>query len=274
MVQRNYSFKSINAKAFPSMRFAKRLLLFILVIFILPVLATLAWWQFKERPASWRAADWSASGVLPAAASNRDAAVYLMAARTGGLKGALSVHSWLVLKRAGASPYDRYDKVGWGSPVRRNAYPADGRWYSNTPWIVHEIHGEEAARLIPEFEAAIAGYPYSHRGDYHIWPGPNSNTFTAHVLREVPEFGGFLPPNATGRDFAPGFFDADWSAEALDLHVTFGGLAGFAAGKVSGFELHFMGLVAGLDFRNPALKIPAAGAIGMSPAAFAAHADD
>ena len=56
-----------------------------------------------------------------------------MAARTGGLKGAFSVHTWIVIKKAGAKAYERYDKVGWGMPIRRNAYPADGRWYSNVP---------------------------------------------------------------------------------------------------------------------------------------------
>ena len=247
------------------MRLLKRLMLFLLTVFIAPALLTLAWWQIKERPGSWRAADWSASGVLPAASSDPDAAIYLMAARTGGLKGAFAVHSWIVVKRPGASRYDRYDKVGWGSPVRHNAYPADGRWYSNAPWVVHAVHGEEALRLIPEFEAAIAEYPFSHRGDYRIWPGPNSNTFVAHVLRHVPEFGGFLPPNAAGRDFAPGLFAIDWSEEAKDLHVTLGGMIGFAAGAVSGLELHFMGLVAGLDFNRPGVKIPAAGLVALRP---------
>ncbi|MBO6719108.1 MAG: DUF3750 domain-containing protein [Rhizobiaceae bacterium] len=256
------------------MRHLRRLLLGIIIVFVAPSLATIAWWQFKERPGSWRAADWSASGVLPPVETDSEAAIYLMAARTGGLKGALSVHSWIVTRRAGANSYDRYDKVGWGSPVRRNNYPADGRWYSNTPWIVHAVYGEKAERLIPEIEAAIADYPFSHRGDYRIWPGPNSNTFVAHVLREVPEFGGYLPPNATGRDFAPGIFDIDWSDEAFDMHVTFGGVLGFAAGRVSGLELHFMGLVAGFDFRNPAVKIPAAGTIGLFPAAMAAKAGE
>jgi hypothetical protein len=253
------------------MRLLRRVTLFILVVFIAPALITLAWWELRERPGSWRSADWSASGVLPPATSDTRAAVYLMAARTGGHKGAFAVHSWIVTKEAGATQYNRYDKVGWGSPVRRNAYPADGRWYSNTPWIVHAVHGGEAERLIPEIEAAIASYPHAQRGNYRIWPGPNSNTFIAYVLREVPEFGGFLPPNATGRDFAPGPLAIDWSDEAYDLHVTVAGLAGFAIGEVSGLEVHFMGLVAGIDFRQPGLKIPAAGLVSLQ--SFVSSAD-
>ncbi len=242
-----------------------RVALFFGVLFILPALLTLAWWALQERPASWRAADWSASGVLPAAQADRDAAVYLMAARTGGMKGAFAVHSWIVFKAAGASGYERYDKVGWGQPVRRNSYPADGRWYSNAPEIVHAVHGDEAARLIPKFEKAIASYPYAARGNYRLWPGPNSNSFVAHLLREVPEFGAVMPPNATGRDFAPGFAALDWSADGRDLHFTLGGVFGISAGAASGFEMHFAGLVAGVDFARPALKIPAFGTVPLWP---------
>ncbi len=61
------------------------------VLFVLPALATVAWWTFVDRPASWSAADWSSAGVLPPVDADRDAAVYVLAARTGGLKGALSV---------------------------------------------------------------------------------------------------------------------------------------------------------------------------------------
>ena len=78
-----------------------------------------------------------------------------MAARTGGLKGIVSVHTWLVLKHAGAAAYDRYDVVGWGDPVRRNSRPADGRWYSNAPLVIYELKGDEAERLLPKVEAAI-----------------------------------------------------------------------------------------------------------------------
>lgn len=248
------------------MRLARIFLLFVLIVFVIPALATLAWWQAQARPGSWRAADWSSSGVLAAAPEADEAAIHILAARTGGLKGAFAVHSWIVVKKPGASAYDRYDKVGWGSPVRHNAYAADGRWYSNPPAIVASLEGEDAARLIPKVELAIESYPYSRRGDYHIWPGPNSNSFVAHVLREVPELGAILPPNAAGRDFAPGFASLDIAPDWLDVHATLGGLAGFALGVRSGIELHFMGLVAGIDVARPALKVPAYGRLPLWPA--------
>ena len=243
------------------MRHMLRLTMLILALFLVPAIATAGWWVLKERPGSWRDADWSSSGVLPPPTADMDAAVYLMAARTGGLKGAFSVHSWLVFKRKGATTYDRYEKVGWGMPVRHNDRPADGRWYSNEPVVLHSASGPQAERLIPLFEAAIGRYPYSKRGDYHIWPGPNSNSFVAYLMRAVPEFGGRLPGNAVGRDFAPGLFDYASGPGAHEFRATLGGLAGLAVGPGARLELQLGGLVAGIDLERPALIVPAYGRV-------------
>jgi hypothetical protein len=125
------------------------------------------------------------------------------------------------------------------------------------------ITGEQAQALIPKVESAISAYPYAEPGGYTIWPGPNSNTFVAFVLRSVPELGAVLPPHAVGRDYlADGEFfhiDDDWR----DVHLTLRGLIGISAGLRSGFEVHFLGLVAGLDLARPGIKIPAFGRIGV-----------
>jgi len=232
------------------------------LVFVAPVLVSTGMWAFADRPANWRAADWGTSGLL-AGEKPGEAVIHVLAARTGGLKGALAIHSWIVLRRAGESGYDRYDKVGWGSPIRRNGYAADGRWYSNDPEIVATVRGAEAERLIPLVEAAIASYPHAARGGYRLWPGPNSNSFVAHVLRSVPDIGAVLPPNAVGRDYLPGgkvvALDRDWR----DLHVTLYGLAGFSAGLRSGLEVHLFGLVAGIDIIRPGVKLPGLGRLGI-----------
>ena len=249
----------MRGKGFSVLRILRNFIALLLAVFVAPAMATAGWWTFAERPGSWRDADWSSSGLLPAAPRRDEAAVYVLAARTGGLKGAFSLHSWIVLKRPGATRYERYDKVGWGSPIRRDGWAADGRWYSNMPDFVVALTGDAAKRMLPQVDAAIAGYPYAARGGYRIWPGPNSNSFVAHVLREVPALGTVLPSNATGRDYAPGFFAIDIAPDGRDMHATLGGVAGFALGARSGLEIHFLGLVAGLDFARPALKIPAYG---------------
>ena len=240
-------------------RIVLRMFTLIFVVFLLPAAASAAWWGLMvERPGSWRQADWGPSGVLDPW-RGEDAAVAILSARTGGFKGAFAVHSWIVVKRPGAMEFDRYDKVGWGNPVRRNAYPDDARWYSNTPEIVAMVRGEEAEALIGKVEAAIAAYPFNQRGGYTIYPGPNSNSFVQHVLWAVPELGARLPSNAVGRDFLPGFANLRVAPDWRDVEFTLGGLFGVSAGLRSGFEVHLGGLVAGIDIARPGIKVPAFG---------------
>lgn len=242
------------------LRFFGKTVLFLFLVFILPALLSQALWQYNgEHAKSWRSAKWSASGVLPAANEDSQAAIYVMSARTGRWKGGFAVHSWVVTKEEAAPRYNRYDKVGWGRPIRQNAYAPDAFWYSNEPEIIHVVRGDEASALIPKIEQAILNYPYARRGDYQIWPGPNSNTFIAHVLDQVPELGVTTAANAVGRDFLgeDKFFRFD--PDGMNLQVNFFGVAGFAIGKRHGFELSFLGLVTGIDFFNPAIKLPGFG---------------
>ncbi|MCI5073576.1 DUF3750 domain-containing protein [Oricola sp.] len=245
------------------MRFVKFFLLFVALAFVAPMAAAAGWWATVDRPGSWRSANWSATGLLPAPAENTDAAIYVLSARTGGFKGAFSVHSWIVVKDSGASHYERYEKVGWGSPIRQDAYAADAAWYSNRPWIVAKLNGQSAEAALSQVRKAIATYPFNHRGDYRIWPGPNSNSFIAHVLREAPALDAVLPPNAVGRDYLA---SGDWFSvdpDGRDLHVSLAGLIGLSAGLRSGLEFHLLGQTAGFDIRRPALKIPAVGRVGV-----------
>ena len=188
----------------------------------------------------------------------------VLSGRTGGLKRLLAVHSSIVIKRKTARSWTRYDVVGWGNPVRLNGWAADGRWFGDIPTVVADIRGGEAAALIPKVEAAVQDYRYANAGDYRIWPGPNSNTFVATVLRAVPELRATLPPNAVGKDFHEEGFYAGLTASRTGLEVSFWGLLGIKAGWVEGFEVNFLGLVTGLDIRRPAIKLPAFGRIGLS----------
>lgn len=243
------------------MRALRTILAFLFCVYLVPGLAAAGYWAVRERPANWREAKWTSSEILPVATASPEARVTIFAAHTGGMKGAFAVHSWIVVKRRGAATYDRYDVVGWGTPVRKNGYAPDAFWYSNRPSKVWEITGPDAEVLIPRIEAAIETYPHNQRGAYRLWPGPNSNSFVAYVLRTVPEIDAVLPPNAVGRDYiADGaFYHFD---PAGDVTLTLNGLLGISAGVKSGFELHLFGLVAGLDFRNPAIKVPAFGRFG------------
>lgn len=242
----------------------RRIFIFLIALFILPALASQAAWQVKGGHASgWSAADWSSTGMFPSVINEQEAVVYIMAARTGRWKGGFSLHSWIVTKKKNGERYNRYEVVGWGRPLRVNAYAPDARWYSNEPQVIKKITGDEASSLIPKIEAAIKRYPHADRGGYTLWPGPNSNSFVSYVLNEVSELGIALPANAVGRDYLHGDQYVHIDEDGLNIHVTYKGFAGFALGKRSGFEIHFMGLTAGLDIQNPGIKLPGFGRFGL-----------
>jgi len=240
----------------------RKVLVGFLILFLLPLAVHAAIYAGKDRPASFRDADWSSVGMLPPADADRDARLLVFTGRTGRWKGIFAVHSWVVFKPENAASWSRYDVVGWGQPVRTNAWAPDGRWFGDAPRVLVDVRGPTAAVLIPKVKAAIAAYSYNHSGDYRIWPGPNSNTFTASVLRAVPELTTALPSNAVGKDFRAhpyvGITDSGTGIEA-----SLWGLLGLKVGWVEGVEVNVLGLVAGLDLRHPAVKLPGFGRIGV-----------
>jgi hypothetical protein len=247
----------------------KLLVLAIFILFLLPIAAQAALYAFGERPRSWRDADWSSMGSLPPARQVPEARILVLSGRTGGWKGVVAVHSWVVLKTAGASSWRRYDVVGWGNPVRINGWAPDGRWYGNEPTVVADIRGAEAERLIPKIDAAIRNYQYANAGDYRLWPGPNSNTFVAAALRAMPEMAATMPPNAIGRDFRPAPY-LGRTDSGTGIEASLWGVAGIKLGWVEGLEVNLLGLVVGLDLRRPAIKLPGFGRLGVPAVATAA----
>ncbi len=233
------------------------------VLFLLPLASHGLWWQLHDHPRSWSEADWSSAHLLPAPRAERGAVVHVLAGRTGRWKGIFAHHLWLVTKAPGANRYRRYEVVGWGQALRVDAHPADGRWYGNTPRILLTLRGESAERALPRIAKAIAAYPHAGRGVYAVWPGPNSNTFIASVAREVPELASALLPTAIGKDFAGWSLYAGAAPSGTGGQLSVGGLLGFTVGWVEGIEINVLGLVAGIDVRRPALKLPGWGRIDL-----------
>ena len=248
----------------------KTILLALLILFLLPIAARAALFAYEGGPHSWRDADWSSIGSLPPASAHPEARVLFLSGRTGGWKGVVAIHSWIVVKPANATNWRRYDVVGWGNPVRINGWAPDGRWFGDRPRVIADLKGEEAEALIPKIEAAIKDYQYANAGDYRIWPGPNSNTFVATVLRAVPELGVTMPPNAIGRDFRPGPY-LGRTDSGTGIEASLWGALGIKVGWVEGIEVNVIGLVAGFDLRNPGVKLPAFGHVSVGgPSATAA----
>jgi len=241
----------------------KAVMLVIFALFLLPILARAALYTISNDPRSWRDADWSSTGMLPAASDFKPARVIVFTGTAGAWKGVFSVHSWIVLKHENETRWRRYDLVGWGEPVRLNNWPVDGRWYGNVPIAIADISGTDAEKLIQRVEAAVAAYQFARAGDYRIWPGPNSNSFVATILRAVPELAVSLPPNAVGRDFRDGIY-AGLTDSRTGVEFNLNGFAAIKFGWVEGIEVNLLGLVAGLDLRHPGLKLPGFGRIGIA----------
>ncbi|HER26290.1 MAG TPA: DUF3750 domain-containing protein, partial [Rhodospirillales bacterium] len=128
--------------------------------------------------------------------------------------------------------------------------------------ILADLRGAGVDAVIEKIDAAARAYPY--RDKYTVWPGPNSNTFTAFVARSVPELKLDLPPTAIGKDYLPGGLIAP-TPSGTGWQLSLGGLLGVMVAADEGIELNVLGLTFGLDFQNPALKLPLAGRVNLWP---------
>jgi hypothetical protein len=238
-----------------------------LTAFLAPLALHAAWWLLRDPAPAWYAADWSSARLLPAPAAKPEALVHVYAARTGRWKGIFAHHSWIVVKERGASEYLRFDMVAWGRPVKVNNWAPDARWYGHQPVLVGAVEGPAAEPLVARIRAAVARYPYDRPGGYAVFPGPNSNSFVAYVLAAIPEAGITLPPTAVGKDWRA-FADVFGPTPSrTGFQLSLGGLLGFSLGWVEGIEINVLGLVAGIDIRRPALKLPGFGRIGVGAVA-------
>jgi hypothetical protein len=217
----------------------------------------------------WRTASQEAVGLAPDPATHTEAVVQVYAARVIGWRGVFGVHTWIAVKPATASQYTVYEIIGWrlrwqdsALAVRHRA--PDARWFGSMPELIAEKRGPDAAGLIPRIDHAARAYPWA--GEYTMWPGPNSNTFTAWVLRAVPELEADLPPTAIGKDYN-GKKLLTSAPSGKGVQVSLFGLVGVTASGVEGLEVNLLGLTFGVNPFDPALKLPLIGRIGPSRAA-------
>lgn len=238
----------------------------LLLLVLLPVGAATGCAALGRGGASWWEARRDSSGQAPDAASTPEAVIQVYAARAVRLRGALGVHSWIAVKPAGASAYTRYEVIGWGvdrgaSAVRINRAGADNYWFGSRPEKLVDLRGDGVDALVPRIEEAVRSYPYPDR--YRTWPGPNSNTFVAHVGRTVPELRLDLPPTAIGKDYLPGGALAARSPSGTGVQLSLFGLLGVLVGLEEGIEINLLGLTVGVDVKTPALKLPGVGRLGL-----------
>lgn len=206
------------------------------------------------------------SNQAPDPETTPEPVIQVYAARARGWRGILGVHTWIAIKRGGALAYTRYEVIGWGvdrglPAVRVNRAGPDDYWFGERPDQLVDLRGEGIDDVITKVEAAVAAYPYP--STYRLWPGPNSNTFTASVARAVPELRLDLPPTAIGKDYLPGGALALLSTPGgVGVQLSLLGLGGILVGREEGIELSVLGLIFGVDLNGPALKLPMLGRLG------------
>lgn len=215
----------------------------------------------------WRTADRESTGIAPLPQETAEAVVQVYAARAYNWRGIFAVHTWIATKEKNARQYTVHHVLGWnewrGLPVvvSRPDIP-DRSWYGYGPEIVSDIRGEQAEIAIEKIAVAVDNYRY--KNNYVLWPGPNSNTFTAYIGRHVPELGLDLPPNAIGKDFLPGGKLIGKTPSGTGFQFSFYGLFGFLFSRAEGLELNVLGLVTGFNPFEPAIKLPGIGKIRFS----------
>lgn len=238
----------------------------VVCLFGLPVAGNACAVLSGDRP-HWSVARWDSAGLAPDPATTPEAVVQVYAARSWSWRGIVGVHTWIVAKRAGAPAYTRYEVVGWGVRAGRGAVRVsqrvpDGYWAGNRPTVLAHLRGDGVEAVIDRIEAAVATYPAA--GAYRIWPGPNSNTFTAYVARAVPELRLDLPPTAVGKDYLPGGALAGRAPSGTGYQLSLLGLLGVMVAVEEGIEVDLLGLTLGVDLEDPALKLPGLGRVGTS----------
>jgi hypothetical protein len=212
----------------------------------------------------WRTASREPVGLAPDPAKTPEAVVQVYAARTINWKGYFGVHTWIAVKRSGAPEFTVHEVIGYrlhrdGTTVVSRVRPPDSRWFGAEPDLLKDVRGPGVDALIDRIETAVQNYPYN--GTYRVWPGPNSNTFTAFVLREVPELRVDLPPTAIGKDYL-GLNPVALTPSGTGGQLNFFGVAGVALGWEEGVELNLLGLTFGVDPVSLSIKLPLLGRLG------------
>jgi hypothetical protein len=213
----------------------------------------------------WSQASREPTGLAPDPLTTPEAVIQVYAAPAVSWRGRFAVHTWIVVKPAGAPSYTRYEVVGFGvangaPSVRVDRMGPDNYWFGARPQIVLDKRGADLDPIIAKIREAAATYPYPHA--YTAWPGPNSNTFMAYVARQVPELGLSLPSNAVGKDFLPGTILAT-APSGSGYQLSLFGVLGVIVAAKEGIEVNLLGLNLGIDILTPALKLPALGRIGV-----------
>lgn len=213
----------------------------------------------------WKTASRESTNIATPAQEQKEPIVQVYVARAYNWRGIFACHTWIAFKRPPDAQYTVAEVIGFRlddglSVVTVRPEIPDRKWFDHPPEIIQTLTGEKAAKAIPQIEAAIESYPYDY--EYRTYPGPNSNTFTAHIIRNVDQLTVELPPHAIGKDWLTDSYVMDLSETGTGVQASLFGLLGFTAGLGEGLEVNLLGMNLGVDFADPALKLPFTGRVG------------
>jgi hypothetical protein len=242
----------------------KRRLGYTLLIGYIPVSVLYLAFSGQLPAADWRTASREPAGLAPDPAATPEAVVQVYSARAVSWRGWFGVHTWIAVKPAHAPAFRVHEVMGWrlrrtGTALVTRERAADGYWYGNRPELLADVRGPGVDALIARIEEAVQAYPYADT--YHVWPGPNSNTFVAFVLRAVPELRVDLPPTAIGKDYL-GWRSVNLTPSGTGGQASLFGVLGVAAGIEEGLEVNLLGLNFGVDPKSLSVKLPIIGRLG------------
>ena len=153
----------------------------------------------------YRTASRESAGIAPLPAADKGAVLQVYGASAWGWRGWFAIHTWIATKPANADSYTVYEVIGWrqrrGLPAMRIEKDLPDRyWFGQRPRLLKDVRGESAGKLIEAVDKAAKSYPWPDT--YKAFPGPNSNTFTAWIVKQVPGLGLDLPFSAIGSGYA------------------------------------------------------------------------
>jgi hypothetical protein len=193
---------------------------------------------------------------LPAAPA--EPVVQLRCAPLPGVLGYVAEHHWFLEFDPDDGRWHRWELwqeadaggTSWGH-VHKDLIGVESGLNGYPPRTVAEWRGQ-AARDLRAALAASATYP--HRGCYLAWPGPNSNTYIAWVLRRsgVPAD---LGPLRIGMDYLGPLGGVAVSTTRAGVQAETPVL-GARVGPLEGAEAHVLCFTFGIDTWPPAVKTP------------------
>jgi len=169
----------------------------------------------------------------------------------------LAVHYWFVVFSPEIKEWERWELwqdtnaggTSWGHIHKNLMYPGDG--VGGGPSVIEMEWRGAVAQNIYAVLNAPARYPY--RDVYLPWPGPNSNTYIAWILRQS-QAAYDLDPRAIGKDYL-GYLGGSVTTTGTGLQIE-SPVLGVKVGFYDGVELHLLCFTLGIDVWTPALKTP------------------